>query len=204
MTRPKRAIISRRRAIQAALDVIDTHGIEGFSLVLVAGRLGVRAPSLYHHFKGKDELLTGVARLLLINSPMPPLQPGIDWREAVVAVSRESWRSLLRHPRAAPLLLRFFPRHVLIDAYEHWSKVLSLNGVPIGWHLWILEGSEKLTWGSALFTAASRARSMPPFPSYDLQRHPALTSAIRSNPYDDEETFIEALRSFLRGIAEKS
>ncbi len=200
MARPRTPIISTERAARAALDVIDTSGLEGFALSRVSDRLGVKAPSLYHHFKGKDALLAEVARLLLADYPLPTPQQGIDWRDAIVDVSIASWRSVLRHPRAAPLLLRFFPRHLLINAYEHWAKLLTLNGVPPQWHLRILEGAERLTFGSALFAAASRSREVPPFPSYDMQRHTYLTNAIRANPFDEEGTFVEVLRSFLRGI----
>lgn len=200
MARPKTPIISIERAARAALDVIDTGGLEGLALSRVSDRLGVKAPSLYYHFKDKDALLSEVARLLLTDYPLPPLRRGIDWREAIVDVSLASWRSILRHPRAAPLLLSFFPRHLLINAYEHWARLLTLNGLPTAWHLRVLEGAERLTFGSALFAAASRSREVPPFPSYDTQRHPHLTNAIRANPFDQEGTFVEALRSFLRGI----
>jgi AcrR family transcriptional regulator len=204
MARPQKPVISKDRAARAALDVLDLHGLEGFSLNLVAERLGVKAPSLYYHFKSRDELLAEAARLLLLRSPIPELKPDVDWREAVVAVSLASWRSVQAHPRAAPLLLQFFPRHLLIDAYEHWVSLFALKGVPTEWHLWILEGTEKLCFGSALFAAASRSRGLPPFPSYDPQQHPNLTAAIRANHEDQEGLFVEALRCFLRGVPDSS
>ena len=202
MARPQKSIISKARAAKIALEVVDTHGLKGFSLGLVAARLGVKAPSFYYHFKDRDELLAEAARLLLLRSPIPALDSSADWRDSMVAVSLASWRSILRHPRAAPLLLEFLPRQMLIDAYEYWMKLLTLKGVPTTWHLWILEGSEKLTWGSALFAANARTRALPPFPSYDPQQHPYLTAAIRANHEDEEGLFVEALRSFLRGVPE--
>ena len=201
MPRPLKPIISQESAARAALAVVDAHGLEGFSLARVADQLGVKAPSLYHHFSGKDELLAAAARLLIINSPMPShIQPGIDWREAVVTVSVASWRSILSHPRAAPLLLQFFPLHLMIDAYERWVKLLAVNGVPPEWQVWILEGSEKLTFGSALFAAASHSRGTPPYPSYSVERHPYLANAINANTHDEEGVFVAALRSFLNGV----
>lgn len=203
MARPKVPILSTDRVAKAAMDVVDTHGLEGFALALVADRLGVKAPSLYHHFANKDELLAQVARRLLTDFPLPPLRAGVDWRKEIVAVSLASWRSVLRHPRAAPLLLMHFPRHLLINAYEHWATLLSLNEVPAEWHLRILEGAERLTFGSAMFAAASRSRGVAPFPNYDTATHPKLTMAIRTNPFDEEGTFIEALRCFLRGVPDR-
>src|SRR3546814_3495147 len=51
--RPAKPLISRDRAARAALGAIDIHGLEALSLELVAQRLGVKAPSLYYHFKHK-------------------------------------------------------------------------------------------------------------------------------------------------------
>ena len=202
MARPPRPIITRERAARAALDVVDTHGLEGFSVQLVAERIGVKAPSLYHHFRNRDELLAEAARLLLLRSPVPALDPDVDWRDAVMKVSLASWRSILRHPRAAPLLLQFFPRHLLIDAYEHWVTLFALKGIPAEWHLRILEGTEKLCFGSALFAAAARSRALPPMPSYDPQAHPRLTAAIRASQQDEEGLFVQAMRGFLDGVVE--
>lgn len=50
MGRPSRPLISRTLAAEAALAVIDEVGLDAVSLSLVAQKLGVRAPSLYHHF----------------------------------------------------------------------------------------------------------------------------------------------------------
>ena len=61
MPRPTNPMISRRGAAQAALAVIDEHGLDGFSMALVAKRLSVKPPSLYHHFRDRRELLAEVA-----------------------------------------------------------------------------------------------------------------------------------------------
>lgn len=200
MPRPKSPIISRKRATEVALDVIDANGIEGFSLVLVAQRMGVRAASLYHHFKDRDDVLEEVARLLLIKATLPPVERGTDWREALVQVCLSSWRSALKHPRATPLLLQFFPRHLLLYTYEWWVRLFEANDVPAQSHLWILEGAERLTFGSALFAASSRARGIPPFPGFDGKEFPTLMNAVRANTLNEEEMFLLSLRTFLNAI----
>ncbi len=63
--RPTTALITRQAASEAALSMIDLNGLEALSLQSVARLLGVSAPSLYHHFRDKEELLTHVARGLL-------------------------------------------------------------------------------------------------------------------------------------------
>src|SRR3954451_17866140 len=46
----------------AALQIVREVGVERLSMRALAGRLGVRAPSLYHHIANKTELLRLVAR----------------------------------------------------------------------------------------------------------------------------------------------
>ncbi|GAA1528168.1 TetR/AcrR family transcriptional regulator [Kribbella lupini] len=48
--------------VDAALAVIRVDGVGGLTMRSLAERLAVRAPSLYHHVRNKDELLELVAR----------------------------------------------------------------------------------------------------------------------------------------------
>jgi TetR/AcrR family transcriptional regulator, tetracycline repressor protein len=197
MARPSKPLIHRRSAAAAALAVIDEHGFEGFNLALVAKHLGVKAPSLYHHFKDKNELLAEAARLILLD--IPPLHPADDsWQERLVSRAVETRRTLLRHPRAASLILHFFPRKLLLGAYEVGAKEQSFD---VSVRLVVIEGTEKLTYGSALFAAAASARGVPSMPPVDAMIYPTLAHAVANNPFDDEAQFVEALRMFLAGAA---
>ncbi|UJP09870.1 TetR/AcrR family transcriptional regulator C-terminal domain-containing protein [Microbacterium sp. KUDC0406] len=49
--------ITRERIIQAALDVLDERGADAVTVRAVAQRLDVKAPALYWHVRGKQELL---------------------------------------------------------------------------------------------------------------------------------------------------
>ncbi|NED69643.1 TetR/AcrR family transcriptional regulator, partial [Streptomyces sp. SID10244] len=70
------------------IDIIDSEGLEAFSLPRLAKYLGVRAPSLYHHFSDKNEILTEVARYIAGTSvARPRRRPGPDWPEYFVALS---------------------------------------------------------------------------------------------------------------------
>jgi len=77
LARPSTPLISREGAARAALAVIDQHGLEGWSLDEVARALGVRAPSLYQHFKGKSDLLAEVAMLILKDIPAPVIEENV-------------------------------------------------------------------------------------------------------------------------------
>ena len=197
MGRPTKPIISTERAARAALGVIDVRGLDAFSLELVANRIGIKAPSLYYHFKSKTALLAEVARLLLLDVQIPPETEG-DWRDRMIALSVATRRSILQHPNAAPLLLQFFPRHLLLGSYDHWIRDYPL---PPDQHMIFVEGLEKLTFGSALFDAACRARAVEPMPQFDHARYPHLAEAMRTNTLDDEALFIETIRRFIDGFA---
>jgi AcrR family transcriptional regulator len=54
--------ISIAAITDAALAIIRTGGVDGLTMRLVAERLKVRAPSLYHHVHNKADLLDLVAR----------------------------------------------------------------------------------------------------------------------------------------------
>jgi len=193
--RPARPLISRERAARAALGVIDVHGLDALNLELIAHRLGVKAPSLYYHFKDKAELLAEVARLILVDVEVKaPSAPSGDWREHLLAVSIATRRSILQHANAAPLLLQFFPRHLLLSAYDHWVGIFPL---PKNQHMVVIEGLEKLTMGSALFEAACRSRGIEPMPAFDRAKLPHLADALRSNAHGDEALFIQTVSRFL-------
>lgn len=192
-------MISRRGAAEAALAVIDEHGLGGFNLSRVAARLGVKPPSLYHHFRDKNALLAEVALLLL--DPTPFVLTETDWAERLIELCVLTRRSLLLHPNATSLLLHFFPRHLLVDAYD---RAVREDPFPHEMHLAVIEGTEKITFGSALFEAAARADGVPAMHPVDPDLYPALTRSVAANPFDEEQLFIETLRIFLEGARRRA
>jgi AcrR family transcriptional regulator len=176
------------------------HGLDALSLELVANRLGVKAPSLYYHFKHKAELLAEVARLILVDVEAPNPE-GLDWKEAMIQLAVGTRRSILQHPNAAPLLLSFFPRHLLLAAYDRW---IALCPLPPEKHLVFIEGLEKITLGVALFEAAYRSSGTEPMPQFDRARLPNLSNAMRANMLGEEELFVATLRTFVEGLSSVS
>ncbi len=196
MGRPSKSLISRERAAKAALSIMDTQGLQSLSLEAVARRLGVKAPSLYYHFKDKNELLSEVALILLKDIDAPKIDEN-DWEKTLIRLCKAARRSILQHPNAAPLLLQFFPRRILLGAYDFW---ISMCPYPADVQMVIIEGTEKLTYASALFEAAARSYGVAPMPEFDLEQFPHLAKAVRENPHDDEELFEATIAAFLRGF----
>lgn len=178
--------------------MIDARGLESLSLELVARKLGVKAPSLYYHFGDKAELLAEVARLIFVDVEAPDVSG--EWQDDIVELCLAVRRSILRHPNAAPLLLQFFPRHQLLGAYDR-----NLTAYPFtpAENIVLMEGLEKLTFGSALFESAARAQGVPAFPEVDPDRYPTLALTLRKNRLSDEDLFVETLRTFIAGRVER-
>jgi len=59
--------LDRKMIVDAALDLLDQHGLDGLSMRRLAASLGVRAPSLYWHYADKPALLDDLANALLDN-----------------------------------------------------------------------------------------------------------------------------------------
>jgi AcrR family transcriptional regulator len=55
-------IHTRDRILDAAEHLITEKGVFGFSLKDLAGPVGIRVPSIYKHFKNKDDVLIDVSR----------------------------------------------------------------------------------------------------------------------------------------------
>lgn len=48
---------TRRRLLEAALDLFAEHGVAGTSLQMVADRIGVTKAGVYRHFKAKEDIV---------------------------------------------------------------------------------------------------------------------------------------------------
>ena len=198
MARPSTPLISRALAAEAALEVIDELGVAGCSLDRVAKKLNVRSPSLYHYFRDKDELLEEVVRLLFAN--LPALETGGDsYEERMITLCLNARRALIRHPNAAVLVLQHFPRKLMLEAYDESART---NPYPAQFHLSVIEVSEKLTFGTALFEATAKARGERGFPELDKDRFAHLIRALsEAASLDAEQLLSETLRIFFVGLA---
>lgn len=195
--RPASPLITREAAAEAALTIIDSNGLEGLSLQAVAQKMGVRAPSLYHHFRDKEALLIKVARLLLHKINVEQDTWSDDWETRTIELALATYRVTMRHPNSAPLALRFFPRQVVLPAYE---RTLATCPYPPESHVVVLEAIERFTFGFTLFAAAAASHHTPPTPEPDREQFPALAAALDAAPKDEETVFVEALRVILDGL----
>jgi len=72
MPRPSQPLIDRDRVIDTALKIIDAEGLAACSLPRLSRELGVKAPSLYHHFADRAEIMSEVARHIVLETVANP------------------------------------------------------------------------------------------------------------------------------------
>lgn len=194
--RPLKPLITKDAAVEAAIVLVEREGIDSLSVQGVARAMGVTAPSLYYHFKDKDELLALVAYELLKQMGEGAHQDA-PWEERMIELSVNTRRVFLRHANAAPLLLRFFPRKLMLGAYE---SSLKDNPYPQHAQAVVIDAIEKLTYGASFFAAAATAHNEPAMPEFSSSRFPLLSAALEAGPADDEALFVESLRALFDGF----
>lgn len=201
MPRPVRPLISRSVVVAGAVDIIGALGLEAFSLPRLAATLGVRTPSLYHHFRDRDSILLAVARYVAGSAvDVSGRPPGPEWPEHFVVLALNFRRSFLRHRNTAQLLLHHRPRDLLPGGYEGAAAFLRASDVPVRLHIPILDGMETLLIGTVLSEALSpffigRQR----FSVADEAAQPLLAAAVRASAADAEELLAAKVRAFLIG-----
>ena len=94
--------LSRERVLRQAVDLADRDGIESLSMRKLGRELGVEAMSLYNHVANKDDLLDGLADIIVGEIEVPP--SGGDWKAAMRRRAISAREVLARHPWAGGLM----------------------------------------------------------------------------------------------------
>src|ERR1700728_2694692 len=75
--------LTKTAIVRAALDLLDEAGMDGLTVRALASRLGVQAPALYWHVRGKQALLDEMATLIWrrVGDAMAALPGDLPWPE---------------------------------------------------------------------------------------------------------------------------
>lgn len=98
-----RRTFTQEAVITAALQVIDTEGVDALSMRRVAQELGTGAASLYAHVSGREELIGLVLNRVLAEVICPEPDAG-RWQEQIKDILRHARRVLIAHNDLARLL----------------------------------------------------------------------------------------------------
>jgi len=198
VARPRVPLISKRKALEVALDIIDSEGIAALSIRRLADRLHVNGASLYHHFANKEEIVLGAARLALDEVRVPG-EDGQSWRVWILGNARGLRTVLRAHPDLVPVMLRRHPLTVGGDEMEETVVRLRLGNVPEGAIAPMLEALALYAISSALHetelpSAGEETRPGVPLDGATDQPEPTrthshLTSAITQRALSSDEVF---------------
>jgi TetR/AcrR family tetracycline transcriptional repressor len=125
-----RTPLSREAIADAALRVLDRHGLDGLSMRRVAGELGTGPGSLYWHVQNKEELLELLADRVMTEIELPPPDPS-RWQEQVKELGRVTRQVMGSHRDAARITLGRVPVGPNLVRFAEWLlDLLRSAGVP--------------------------------------------------------------------------
>ncbi|MFI1101311.1 TetR/AcrR family transcriptional regulator [Streptomyces melanogenes] len=106
MARPRKPLLSHDRIVAAASALVDAEGLAAVSTRRLAAELGVSGPSLYNHFRTKDEILEAVADATSAQVDLSMFEVGDarGWRTALHDWAVAYRAVLTRHPNIVPVL----------------------------------------------------------------------------------------------------
>lgn len=104
MARPRKPLLSTDLIVETARALLDAEGLAALSTRRLAAELGVSGPSLYNHFRTKDQILEAVADSVSSSVDLSMFEGGRDWRTALRDWA-VSYRTALReHPNIVPVM----------------------------------------------------------------------------------------------------
>ena len=140
----ERTPLSRERIIEAAVTLVDEHGVNALSMRRLGAALGVEAMSIYNHIPNKDTLLKSLVEHILAQIEIPPEED--DWAERLKKMSR-SYRSVaLAHPHFVELI-----------ASRPYSGLPALRQVETIFEILEAGGFEESQWMDIVRTVSSFA-----------------------------------------------
>ncbi|WP_375476502.1 TetR/AcrR family transcriptional regulator [uncultured Jatrophihabitans sp.] len=149
MARPKVPLISRRTAVEAALEIIDDEGLDALSIRRLADRLGVNGASLYHHFANKEEIVVKAAELALAKVRTPETTDE-SWHVWLPRNAHLLAAAVRQHPELVPVIVRRSELGMGNLMMESSAARLVDEGVPIGAVVPLLDALETFAIGAAI------------------------------------------------------
>ncbi len=103
MARPRQSLLTRQGIVEMAGKLVDAEGLDAVSVRRLASELGVRGPSLYHHFATKAEILDAVADAVVAQVDVSAFGAR-GWKDALRIWARSYHAVLSAHPNIVPVL----------------------------------------------------------------------------------------------------
>ncbi|HKJ12261.1 MAG TPA: TetR family transcriptional regulator [Ornithinimicrobium sp.] len=106
----ERRRLDRQQIVNAAIDYMDTHGVQALTMRKLGAELGVEAMSIYRYVPGREALLEAVVSHLLEGLPQR-LDRDLTqtWQGYIQAYSHEVRKIAVEHPSVFPLIATKHP-----------------------------------------------------------------------------------------------
>jgi AcrR family transcriptional regulator len=92
-----RDTLTRDQIVKAAIELLDTDGLEGLNMRALGNRLGSAATAVYWHVGSKDNLIALAGNQAWNEIALPDLA-AVDWRTAATEMATDLYAMLGRHP----------------------------------------------------------------------------------------------------------
>ncbi len=201
--------LTRQRVLEAALQLIDRDGLEGFSMRKLGAMLGVEAMSLYNHVENRGALFDGVIEVIVLQAPYPEL-PGATPQDELWAYIH-AFRDVLRaHPRALPLVatnpFRTPATLTILDRLMATVHRANIQGVQA---IYALQSIAGFTIGQTLLDVGTTpvagfepgAAGPVVWRRFPAERYPALHAALPAiAQWDPDQEFDFGLQALFQNI----
>jgi AcrR family transcriptional regulator len=121
-------MLTKEQIVQAAVEVLDTEGVNGLNMRRLGTHLGSAASAMYYHVKSKDKLVVLAADHVFGEIPLPDTAAA-GWREAAASLARGAYAMVVRHYWLIPAMsthLIYGPNKARFD--EHSLTVYESAG----------------------------------------------------------------------------
>lgn len=171
--------------VDTALRILNAEGIKSLTARRLASEHGVRHPTLYHHFRSKEELL-GLVAARLLEDGLAETGPAEDWREWLELFAQTMRKVLLRYRDGAAIVAQSAPvartQQLIVPAIR---RPMIAAGVSI-------------TDADIFYSCISSFTVGWVINEQNPAKHQMMTSVN-----DLDSTFVVGLRALVRGIAEE-
>lgn len=183
--------LSRKRVLDAALDLADAEGVDALSMRKLATSLGFEVMSLYNHVASKDDLILGMVDL--VAAEMQRREPEGHWKQAVRDMAISAHDVLLEHRWAAALWSETMPGPHRIDLMEDLLATFRHGGFSprlahFGFHAITMHivgyTLQQLSYSVAAEDLGDLATEF--VDSLDSNRYPYLIEHVDYHVHDDE------------------
>ena len=154
--------LSKERVLRAAVDLADRGGSEAVSMRKLGQELGVDAMSLYHHVQNKDDILDGIADVVVGEIDISPTDT--DWKVAIRRLVISARTVMLRHAWAPRVIeSRTDPGPATMRYMETVLAILRDGGfsLDLAHHAMHVLGSRVLGFNQDLFDDSATSRLDP-------------------------------------------